>query len=134
MLTFNHFLTLTGTNQWDPLPDMNEIRSDFSAVTFGSSVFAIGGDNWTDVLGGVEEYNFEEGVWKPYTSLVTPRYGARFISTLVATTNSFANFAGPSCTRTRCTFWAGTTTPTPHSARWSASPQDLLAPGLCGTR
>ena len=74
MTWFNHFLT--GTNQWDPLPDMNEIRSDFSAVTYGSSAFAIGGFNGTDVLGGVEQYNFEEGIWRRYTSLVTPRSSA----------------------------------------------------------
>ena len=59
---------------------MNEIRSDFSAVSFGSSIFAIGGFNGTTVLGGVEQYNLEEGVWRPYTSLVTPRSGTRFIS------------------------------------------------------
>ena len=81
------FLT-TGTNQWDPLPDMNEIRSDFSAVTYGSSVFAVGGFNGTDVLGGVEQYNFEEGVWRRYTSLVTPRSGTRCISIMVATINT----------------------------------------------
>ena len=62
---------------------MTEIRSDFSAVTYGSSVFAIGGFNGTDVLGRVEQYNFEEGVWMPYTSLVTPRSGTRCISTMV---------------------------------------------------
>ena len=78
----------TGTNQWDPLPDMNEIRSDFSAVTYGSSAFAIGGFNGTDVLGGVEQYNFEEGVWRRYTSLVTPRSGTRCISIMVATINT----------------------------------------------
>ena len=79
---FNHFPT--GTNQWDPLPDMNEIRSDFSAVTYGSSVFAIGGFNGTDVLGGVEQFNFEEQIWRRYTSLVTPRSGTRWISIMVA--------------------------------------------------
>ena len=84
---FTHFLT--ETNQWDPLPDMNERRSALSAVTYGSSVFAIGGFNRTGTLGGVEEYNFEEGVWKSYTSLATPRWAARFILTLVATINSF---------------------------------------------
>ena len=82
-LLFNH--SLTGTNQWDPLPDMNEIRSDFSAVTYGSRVFAIGGFNGTDVLGGVEQYNFEEQVWRPYTTLVTPRSGSRCVQTLVTT-------------------------------------------------
>ena len=71
---------MTGTNQWDPLPDMNDRRCNFSAVTYGSSVFAIGGDDGTNRLGGVEQYNFEEGVWMPYTSLVTPRSGTRFIS------------------------------------------------------
>ena len=63
---------------------MNEIRSDFSAVTYGSSVFAIGGFNGTDVLGGVEQFNFEEQIWRRYTSLVTPRSGTRWISIMVA--------------------------------------------------
>ena len=81
---FNHFLT--GTNQWDPLPDMIEARSDFSAVTYGSSVFAIGGHNGADRwLGEVEQYNFEEQVWTPYTTLVTPRSGSRCVQTLVTT-------------------------------------------------
>lgn len=71
---------LTGENQWDPLPDMTEIRSDFSAVTFGSSVFAIGGFNGTDVLGRVEVFNVEEQMWRPYTSLTTPRSGTRCMS------------------------------------------------------
>ena len=81
-MTFKNLTTCnTGTNQWDPLPDMNEIRSDFSAVTFDGRIFAIGGFNGTTVLGGVEQYNFEEGVWHPFTSLATPRSGTRFIST-----------------------------------------------------
>ena len=67
---------------------MNEIRSDFSAVTYGSRVFAIGGFNGTDVLGGVEQYNFEEGIWSGYTNLATPRHRARCISTMVATINT----------------------------------------------
>ena len=56
---------------------MNAIRSDFSAVAYGSSIFAIGGFNGTNVLGGVEEFNLEEEIWRPYTSLVTPRSGTR---------------------------------------------------------
>ena len=81
---FNHFLT--GTNQCDPLPDMIEARSSFSAVTYGSSVFAIGGHNGADRwLGEVEQYNFEEQVWRPYTTLVTPRSGSRCVQTLVTT-------------------------------------------------
>ena len=84
---------MIGTNQWDPLPDMNEIRSDFSAVTYGSRVFAIGGFNGTDVLGGVEQYNSEESVWTPYTSLVTPRSGTRCISALVTTITTCAHIA-----------------------------------------
>ena len=135
---FNHFPT--GTNQWDPLPDMNEIRSDFSAVTYGSSVFAIGGFNGTDVLGGVEQFNFEEQIWRRYTSLVTPRSGTRCIPALFTSCDHAMHCnkliwhgAGPSCTRTRCTFWAGTTAPL-GCVLWSASPQDLLAPGLGGTR
>ena len=81
---FNLFLT--GTNQWDPLPDMNEIRSNFSAVTYGNRVFAIGGFNGTDVLAEVEQFNFEEQTWTRYTSLVTPRSGTRCILALVIIT------------------------------------------------
>ena len=129
---FNHFLT--GTNQWDPLPDMIEARSDFSAVTYGSSVFAIGGHNGTDRwLGEVEQYNFEEQVWTPYTTLVTPRSGTRCVQTLVTTITTCDTCTGPSCTRTRCTSWAATTAP-PDCAQWSASPPDLLAADLCGIR
>ena len=58
---------------------MLEIRSDFSAVTHGSRVFAIGGFNGTDVLAEVEQFNFEEQTWTRYTSLVTPRSGTRCI-------------------------------------------------------
>jgi len=68
-----------GTNQWDPLPDMNETRSHFSALTHGSSVFAIGGFNGTDALGEVEQFNFEEQIWTRYTSLATPRMCHRSI-------------------------------------------------------
>ena len=67
---------------------MNEVRTNGSAVTYGSSVFAIGGFNETGVLGGVEQYNFEEGIWSGYTNLATPRYHARCISTMVATINT----------------------------------------------
>ena len=67
---------------------MNEARTACSAVTYGSSVFAIGGCNRTGVLGGVEQYHFDEEIWKHYTSLVTPRASHRFIITLV-TINSF---------------------------------------------
>ena len=78
---FNLNLFLTGTNQWDPLPDMNEKRGNFSAVTYGSSVFAIGG--WGETLGGtlgdVEQFNFEEQTWTRYTSLTTPRSRTRCI-------------------------------------------------------
>ena len=83
--TARHFSNsfLTGTNQWDPLPDMNEARSGLSAVTYGSSVFAIGGHNRTGWTGGVEQYDFEEEIWRHYTSLATPRTSHRFIITLV---------------------------------------------------
>ena len=65
---------------------MIEARSGCSAVTYGSSVFAIGGYNWPDgPLGGVEQYNFEEQVWRPYTTLVNPRSGSRCVQTLVTT-------------------------------------------------
>ena len=69
---------------------MNEGRSSASAVTYGSSVFAIGGFGGfgIGVLGGVEQYNFEEGIWSGYTNLATPRHRARCISTMVATINT----------------------------------------------
>ena len=122
---------LTGENQWDPLPDMTEIRSDFSAVTFGSSVFAIGGFNGTDVLGRVEVFNVEEQMWRPYTSLTTPRSGTRCMSK--PNHPYTCHGTGLSCMRTRCTFWVGTMEPR-GCAQWNVSPQDLLEPGQGGTR
>ena len=56
---------------------MTEVRSDFSAVTFRDQIFAIGGFNGTDVLATVELFDVEQQLWRPYTSLVTPRYGNR---------------------------------------------------------
>ena len=56
---------------------MTEVRTDFSAVTFRDQIFAIGGFNGTDVLATVEVFNVEQQLWGPYTSLVTPRCGAR---------------------------------------------------------
>ena len=56
---------------------MTEARLQFSAVTFGDQIFAIGGYNGTDVLATVEVYEVEQQLWRPYTSLVTPRYGIR---------------------------------------------------------
>ena len=56
---------------------MTEVRSDFSAVTFRDQIFAIGGFKGTDVLVTVELFDVEQQLWRPYTSLVTPRYGAR---------------------------------------------------------
>ena len=56
---------------------MTEVRSDFSAVTFGDQIFAIGGFNGTEVLARVEVFDVEQQLWRPYTSLVTPRYGNR---------------------------------------------------------
>ena len=67
---------------------MNDGRSSASAVTYGGSVFAIGGYNGTDALGGVEQYNFEEGIWSGYTNLATPRYHGRCISTMVDIINT----------------------------------------------
>ena len=56
---------------------MTEVRSDFSAVTFRDQIFAIGGCNRTDVLATVELFDVEQQLWRPYTSLVTPRSGTR---------------------------------------------------------
>ena len=53
---------------------MTEVRSDFSAVTFGDQIFAIGGFNGTEVLARVELFDVEQQLWRPYTSLVTPRH------------------------------------------------------------
>ena len=57
---------------------MTEVRTDFSAVTFRDQIFAIGGFNGTDVLATVEVFDVEQQLWRPYTSLVTPRYGNRY--------------------------------------------------------
>ena len=56
---------------------MMEVRSNFSAVTFRDQIFAIGGYNGTDVLATVELFDVEQQLWRPYTSLVTPRSGTR---------------------------------------------------------
>ena len=56
---------------------MTEVRTDFSAVTFRDQIFAIGGFNGTDVLATVELFDVEQQLWRPYTSLVTPRYCTR---------------------------------------------------------
>ena len=56
---------------------MTEVRSDFSAVTFGDQIFAIGGFNGTDELATVELFDVEQQLWRPYTSLVTPRWNSR---------------------------------------------------------
>ena len=56
---------------------MTEARSHFSAVTFGDQIFAIGGFNGTDELATVEVFDVEQQLWRPYTSLVTPRSGTR---------------------------------------------------------
>ena len=56
---------------------MTEARMQFSAVTFGDQIFAIGGDNGTDVLATVELFDVERQLWRRYTSLVTPRSGTR---------------------------------------------------------
>ena len=65
------------TNQWDRLPDMTRIRSDFAAVTFEGRVFAIGGFDGTEVLSSIEYYDPEEGTWKGAGHLSTPRSGTR---------------------------------------------------------
>ena len=56
---------------------MMEVRSNFSAVTFRDQIFAIGGYNGTERLARVEVFDVEQQLWRPYTSLVTPRYGNR---------------------------------------------------------
>ena len=56
---------------------MTEVRSNFSAVTFRDQIFAIGGYNGTETLATVEVFDVEQQLWRPYTSLVTPRSGTR---------------------------------------------------------
>ena len=56
---------------------MTETRLQFSAVTFRDQIFTIGGFNGMDVLATVELFDVEQQLWRPYTSLVTPRYGIR---------------------------------------------------------
>ena len=67
------------------MPDMREARSGLSVVTFGNSIFAIGGQvnvlNVNDsevVLNTVERFDFDEGAWKHCFDLNTPRYDHRF--------------------------------------------------------
>ena len=67
------------------MPDMREARSGLSVVTFGNSIFAIGGQvnvlNVNDVevvLNTVERFDFDEGAWKHCFDLNTPRHGHRF--------------------------------------------------------
>ena len=86
---------VAATNQWEPLPDMTEVRSNFSAVTFAHHIFAIGGYSGTDSeLASVEVYIPEEQVWRHYTSLATPRAGVRCHFTIVASKNYFGNAQG----------------------------------------
>ena len=65
---------------------MTEVRSDFSAVTFRDQIFAIGGFNGTDVLATVEVFDVEQQLWRPYTSLVTPRSSTRCKSAYITQT------------------------------------------------
>ena len=67
------------------MPDMREARSGLSVVTFGNSIFAIGGQvnvlNVNDVevvLNTVERFDFDEGAWKHCFDLNTPRHDHRF--------------------------------------------------------
>ena len=62
------------------MPDMREARSGLSVVTFGNSIFAIGGEvNDSEVvLNSVERFDFDEGAWKHCFDLNTPRHGHRF--------------------------------------------------------
>ena len=76
MNTFDSPL-LSATNQWDRLPDMTRVRSDFAAVTFEGRVFAIGGFNGTEVLSSIEYYEPEDGTWRVAGHLSTPRSGTR---------------------------------------------------------
>ena len=66
------------------MPDMREARSGLSVVTFGNSIFAIGGQvNVLNVysegaLNTVERFDFDEGAWKHCFDLNTPRHDHRF--------------------------------------------------------
>ena len=65
------------------MPDMREARSGLSVVTFGNSIFAIGGarsevNDSEVVLNTVERFDFDEGAWKHCFDLNTPRHDHRF--------------------------------------------------------
>ena len=85
---------------------MTEVRSDFSAVTFGDQIFAIGGFNGTEVLARVELFDVEQQLWRPYTSLATPRSGTRCHFILASCHHHFGN-AQVDCVRGQglCSGW-----------------------------
>ena len=70
---------------------MTEVRSNFSAVTFGDQIFAIGGYNGTERLATVEVFDVEQQLWRPYTSLVTPRFCTRCNFILASCHHHFGN-------------------------------------------
>ena len=65
------------TNQWDELPDMSQVRSDFTAATFEERVYAIGGFNGAAVLASVECYDPATNEWQHLTNMVTQRSGCK---------------------------------------------------------
>ena len=85
---------------------MTEVRSDFSAVTFADQIFAIGGFNGTEVLARVEVFDVEQQLWRPYTSLVTPRSGTRCHFMFASCHHHFGN-AQVDCVRGQglCSGW-----------------------------
>ena len=88
---------------------MTEARSHFSAVTFRDQIFAIGGFNGTDVLATVELFDVEQQLWRPYTTLATPRADTRCKSAYITQTiiHHFGNAQGD-CVRGQglCSGWA----------------------------
>ena len=127
---------VAATNQWDPLPDMTEVRNNFSAVTFADHIFAIGGDNGTEALASVEVYLPEKQVWQYYTSLATPRAGVRCHFTIAAIKNYFGNTQG---NRVRgqglCSWGARWHLEAPLSGvlhPWTSWQRTNLAPGWMG--
>ena len=59
------------------MPDMHEARCFLSLVSFGNSIFAIGGKDGSRQLNSVER--FDQGAWNHCFDLNTPRFCAKYI-------------------------------------------------------
>ena len=120
----------SGTNKWEPLPDMQEARRHMSLVSFGNSIFAIGGYDGTKTLSSVERFDFNQGAWNHCYDLNSPWPFARSILAIISVT--YWCGAGLSCSTGAYMLLAALMTV--RVLQWSASPQDPLAASLWGTR